>query len=78
MLSRARGVDTADLVRIEYELLFKYGAITLGNLYMLVTSSDIDEMVSPLPTIEILSFLYLLFFPANWLLWHLNQHPWLN
>lgn len=64
MLSRARGVDTADLVRIEYELLFKYGAITLGNLYMLVTSSDIDEMVSPLPTIEILSFLYLLFFSS--------------
>lgn len=64
MLSRARGVDTADLVRIEYELLFKYSAITLGNLYMLVTSSDIDEMVSPLPTIEILSFLYLLFFSS--------------
>lgn len=53
MLSRACGVDTADLVSIEYELLFKYGAITLGNLYMLVTSFDIDEIVSPLPTIEI-------------------------
>lgn len=53
MLSRACGVDTADLVSIGYELLFRYGAIPLGNLYMLVTSSDIDEMVSSLPTIEI-------------------------
>lgn len=53
MLSRACGADMANLVSVGCQLLFKYGAIPFGNLYTLVISSDIDELVIPLPNVEI-------------------------